>query len=78
MISFNTQCNVPTSYFHSALSWQRAVEWNDEKNNAGVSIEESMISVGHNSVSAQRTYIMRNAESESAKFAALGMKKSKK
>ena len=42
-------------------------------NDAGVSIEESMRSAGHNSVAAQRPYIVRNGVSESAKFAALGI-----
>ena len=41
-------------------------------NDSSVSVEESMKSSGHNSVSAQRTYIMRDGNSETAKFAALG------
>ena len=42
-------------------------------NDAGVSIEESMQSAGHNSVAAQRPYVVRNGKSEAAKFKALGM-----
>ena len=43
-------------------------------NDPGVSIEESMQSAGHKSVSVQRPYIVCNGVSETAKFAALGIR----
>ena len=44
-------------------------------NNPGVSEQESLASSRHSSVSAQKTYQMRNHQSEAQKFAALGLKK---
>ena len=42
-------------------------------NDAGVSVEESMRSAGHNSFAAQCTYMKRNGHSETNKFKALGL-----
>ena len=42
-------------------------------NDSGVSVEESMKSSGHNSVAAQRTYMVTNGVSETNKFKALGL-----
>ena len=44
-------------------------------NDSGVSVEESLASARHGSVSAQRPYMTRNSKSESAKFDALNLKK---
>jgi hypothetical protein len=43
-------------------------------NDAGVSIEESLWSAYHSSVSAQHTHMMRSQASEMAKFWALDLK----
>ena len=42
-------------------------------NDPGVSVEGSMKSSGHNSVAAQRTYMVTNSVSETNKFKALGL-----
>ena len=44
-------------------------------NDPGVSIEESLASARHSSVSAQRAYVVRDGRSEAAKFNALGLHK---
>ena len=42
-------------------------------NDPGVSVEESLASVRHSSVAAQRTYMTRDGVSETSKFNALGI-----
>ena len=44
-------------------------------NDPGVSVVESMASTRHGSAAAQKTYIVRDGKSESAKFEALGIRK---
>ena len=44
-------------------------------NDPHVSVEESMLASRHNSVSAQRPYMLADGVSEAARFRALGLKK---